>query len=219
MTTKVLIVFALLLTLILASCAPAPVQLEEEQEVVEETEVMEEEEEQVEEVVEEEEEMEDGFYKFWDGETHEILGRSITFVETYQPITVVLVVDGEEVRITNTKQDEIINGLRIELDTWVFESSTSKNNFVILKIAELDLANNQFLIHEAARMNVGDKDVRLEESKSNGYILLSVYEADSSEGDTDVRIRPGGSEKVNGLTITNLENWWQHNEYAIIQID
>ena len=152
-------------------------------------------------------------YDFIEGETKIILGKTITVSDIQQKPEVTLLVDGVSGKLLETKNQEIINYIKISINK--VDLSDINNKKVTLKIEELNLENNEYIITQNQKISIEDKDVILTESKSSGKIYITVYDKGTIKGDETI-IASGETVEVYGLTITNIENYYRNSQYALI---
>ena len=152
-------------------------------------------------------------YDFIEGETKIILGKTITVSDIQQKPEVTLLVDGVSGKLLETKNQEIINYMKISINK--VDLSDINNKKVTLKIEELNLENNEYIITQNQKISIEDKDVILTESKSSGKIYVTVYDKGTIKGDEAI-IASGETVEVYGLTITNIENYYRNSQYALI---
>ena len=152
-------------------------------------------------------------YDFIEGETKIILGKTITVSDIQQKPEVTLLVDGVSGKLLETKNQEIINYMKISINK--VDLSDINNKKVTLKIEELNLENNEYIITQNQKISIEDKDVILTEGKSSGKIYVTVYDKGTIKGDEAI-IASGETVEVYGLIITNIENYYRNNQYALI---
>ena len=152
-------------------------------------------------------------YDFIEGETKIILGKTITVSDIQQKPEVTLLVDGVSGKLLETKNQEIINYMKISINK--VDLSDINNKKVTLKIEELNLENNEYIITQNQKISIEDKDVILTESKSSGKIYITVYDKGTIKGDETI-IASGETVEIYGLTITNIENYYRNSQYALI---
>ena len=154
---------------------------------------------------------------FTEGETKDLLGHTITVTKIYTTPQIDIEVDGFSTSIKETKTEEIIKGLKIAVQVFEYDYSATGNTFITLKIEELLLGENEYLVEKGAPVVVGDKEVYLDESRYDGAIYVSVYDKGEKTGDKE-KIRSGETKEVYGLTITNTQNYFRVRHYAILEI-
>ena len=152
-------------------------------------------------------------YDFIEGETKIILGKTITVSDIQQKPEATLLVDGVSGKLLETKNQEIINYMKISINK--VDLSDINNKKVTLKIEELNLENNEYIITQNQKINVENKDIILTESKSSGKIYITVYDKGTIKGDETI-IASGETVEIYGLTITNIENYYRNSQYALI---
>jgi len=152
-------------------------------------------------------------YDFIEGETKIILGKTITVSDIQQKPEVTLLIDGVSGKLLETKNQEIINYIKISINK--VDLSDINNKKVTLKIEELNLENNEYIITQNQKINVENKDIILTESKSSGKIYITVYDKGTIKGDETI-IASGETVEIYGLTITNIENYYRNSQYALI---
>jgi hypothetical protein len=153
------------------------------------------------------------YYDFDEGETKIILGHEITLTDISLEPKVLVEVDNIEGRLIETKNEEIINTMKISIER--LDKTDINNPKATLKIEELDLQTNQYIIQRNVRVQIEDKDVVLTDSKSSGHISVMVYDRNNMKGEEET-LAKGESLEINGLTITNLKNYYKVNQYALI---
>ncbi|MSR86043.1 hypothetical protein EXS74_01450 [Candidatus Woesearchaeota archaeon] len=210
--------FTLFLLLILAGCSAPQVEL---QEVTKES-VITEIPDVVEEVMVEEPIEEDTppYYYFFEGESKEILGSTITLLEVNSGPEVELTINGEDATIKNTKNEEIIGDLKVVIDsvTYSYNEENIQERSAILKVEELDLGNNEYIIRKGDITTVGSKDIILEESRGSNVIIVTVNDKGRISGYTE-EIKRGESIYIYGITVTNLKNYYNDEQYAWVIIE
>lgn len=203
---------ALLILVLLAGCTAPQVELEEvvNESIIEELpEVIIEEEP----IIIEEQEQTGPYYDFYEGDTIEILGHSITLDKIHLNPEISLTVDSTETSIKETKSEEIIENLRILIQE--IHDVYQQEKYVTLKVEELNLGENEYIIRKGEKIIIGDKELILEESRTNGYIQVSVYNKGSVMGETE-SVKRGESLSIYGVTVTNLKNYYKVDQYAWI---
>ncbi len=158
----------------------------------------------------------DQYYNFYEGDTQEILGHSITLNTIHINPQIDLTVDYTEASIIETKNEEIIEGLKISIQK--INDVYRQEKYVTLKIEELNLGKKEYIINKGESITVGNREIVLEDSKVSGYIQVSVYNKGTLIGDTE-NIKRGESILINELTITNLKNYYKVNQYAWIIVE
>jgi hypothetical protein len=164
------------------------------------------------------EEINNGPFKIKKGETIDVLGKSLTVDDIIQPNYLYITIDGEEGELQGTQNEEIINELRITVTDFDFKRTDRVNDYVTLDIEELELGINQYLMEKQDRITIGNKDIVFEESKKTGHISVSVFDTGTIKGYSDEIIKSGATETINGLKITNLENYYTTKYYAIVEV-
>lgn len=155
------------------------------------------------------------YYNLSEGETIKVLGKTITLKRIYQNPQIELVVDGEQTTIKQTKNQEIIDDITIEII--LTNTDNLKDNYVVLKIEPLILEDNQYIVEKNKITNIGNKDLILDSSKSDGSITINVYDKGTKIGDED-NLKRGETSTIYGLTITNVHNYYMVNQYAIVEV-
>lgn len=196
------LILLLILLLIITSCSPAATQLEE----INETE----------EVTEETIETPEPYYNFSERESQEILSKTITLNKIYTTAQIDLTVDNTETTIKNTGVEEIIENLKI---TMISTNHGFKESYVIIKIEPLKLDDKQYLLKQNEIERINGKYIKLDESKSNGNIELTIYNSASSSSGSSITLKHDQTEELNGLTFTNVKNYYTVKQYAIIKIE
>src|SRR3989338_8896520 len=181
-------VIAILLLLFLVGCSAPKVELE----AVTNDSIIEE----LPEVIETEE-ISAPYYDFYEGDTKEILGKSITLEKIYLNPQIDITVGDTETGIKENYQEE---------------------KYVTLKIEKLELGENEYIIQKNEKRTIGTKDILLEESRTNGYIQVTVFNKGTSIGDTE-SVKHGESVEINEVTVTNLKNYYKIEQYAWVTIE
>lgn len=158
------------------------------------------------------------YYNFTQGETRDILGNKIIVNNIYQKAMVDLSVNGDRIQITNTKSEEIIDGLKMQIQVFHYNQKDPLDTYVTLKIEELELQDNEYLIKQNQRQTINNKDVILELSRGDGKITVSVYDKGTIIGDTK-SIQPGETAEIYGLKITNEKSYYKITQYALITVE
>jgi hypothetical protein len=157
-------------------------------------------------------------YRMAEGESLAIMGNVVTFDNIYYPDDITLIVDGFVQKIKGTKNEEIIEDLRISIET-IEQKENGIENVIYLNVEEFSLDTNEYRINMNTRIEIGDKEVILKESKKTGHIFVSVYDGSSLKGETYIKVDPLKTKEINGLLITNLENFYKTTKYAIIEAE
>ena len=155
------------------------------------------------------------YYNFTEGETKEILERSITVLKIYPEPEIDILVDNAQTTIKETKNEEIIKDLKISINQIYNENAQTKS--LTLKIEPLELGENEYIIRKSEKNTVNNKDIILEESRSDKTITITVYDEGTIVGDTD-KIKRGETKTIYGITITNLKNYYKSTQYAWVII-
>jgi hypothetical protein len=153
------------------------------------------------------------YYDFDEGETKIILGHEITLIDISLEPKVLVEVDNIKGKLIETKNEEIINTMKISIER--LDKTDINNPKATLKIEELDLEANQYIIQRNVRVQIEDKDVVLIDSKSSGHISVMVYDRNDMKSEEET-LAKGESLEINSLTITNLKNYYKVNQYALI---
>ncbi|MDP3727844.1 MAG: hypothetical protein Q8R18_00150 [bacterium] len=156
------------------------------------------------------------YYDFYEGDTREILGHSITLEKIYLNPQVDITVDNTEAGVKETKSEEIIEDLKITI--WKINNNYQEEKYVTFKIEALELGENEYIIQQNEKRTIGSKDIFLEESRTNGYIQVSVYNKGTLIGETK-NVKSGESLEVYGVTVTNLKNYYKVEQYAWLMIE
>ncbi|HIJ05159.1 MAG TPA: hypothetical protein HA370_03545 [Nanoarchaeota archaeon] len=200
-------VIAILLLLFLVGCSAPKVELE----AVTNDSIIEE----LPEVIETEE-ISAPYYDFYEGDTKEILGKSITLEKIYLNPQIDITVGDTETGIKETKTEEIIEDVKIMI--WEIQDNYQEEKYVTLKIEKLELGENEYIIQKNEKRTIGTKDILLEESRTNGYIQVTVFNKGTSIGDTE-SVKHGESVEINEVTVTNLKNYYKIEQYAWVTIE
>ena len=155
------------------------------------------------------------YYDFTEGETKTILGRSITISDIQQTPEVILLVDEVSGKLLETKKEEIVNYLRISINK--IDLTDINNQKVTLKIEDIHIENNQYILTKNTKTTIRNKDVFLTESRSSGNIEVTIYDKGTTKGD-ETRIASGETVEIYGLTITNIENYYRISQYALVSV-
>lgn len=205
--------FTLFILLLLAGCTAPQIDLEE---VTDESAV-----EELPDILtnEEEEEITENtapYYNFTEGQTQEILGHEITVIKINPNPILDIIVDGKENTLKETKNEELIEDLKIQM--YYIHDIYLQEKYVTLKVEKLELEDNEYILRKDEKITIGDKDIVLEQSKTNGYIQISVYNKGTVIGDTQ-DIKRGSSLEINGVTITNIKNYYKVEQYVRVIIE
>jgi len=201
------ILFIIPILLLFAACSSTQlIQLEEVNSSTESQEI----------ITIEETELPEPYYNISEGETIKILDKTITLKRIYQNPEIVLLVDGTEYTIKQTKQQEIIEDITAEII--LTNTDDLKNSYIVIKLEPLNLNDNEYIIRKNEITNVGTKDIILSESSSDGSIKINVYNKDTTIGYTE-NLNHGETATTNGLAVTNIKNYYLVNQYAIVQIE
>ena len=123
------------------------------------------------------------YYDFYEGETKIILGHEITLTDISLEPEVLVEVDNIEGRLIETKNEEIINTMKISIER--LDKKDINNPKATLKIEELNLEANQYIIPKNVRVQIEDRDVVLTDSKSSGHISVMVYDRNDMKGEEE----------------------------------
>lgn len=152
------------------------------------------------------------------------LGKSITFdkkkitltgLENIPRLKAVFNVDGIEREVFDTKNLVIINNL--EFTVLAYNNLESS---VVVKIEKLDLGDNQ-IITPREDITFKGKKITLKDVQDSEAILLDVKDTKTEDISTNVIIKEGKSETVQGIKITNIDGFSsgvKAEEYAIIKV-
>lgn len=154
------------------------------------------------------------YYEFAEDETKIILGHEITLTDVALEPEVLVEIDNIEGKLIETKNEEIINGIRIYIER--LNRSDINNPKATLMIEELKLTDNQYIIPKYVRVEIENKDVVLIDSKNTKHIYVSVFNMNDMQSE-DGYIAQGETVELNGLLITNLKNYYKVNQYALIE--
>lgn len=155
------------------------------------------------------------YYTFTEGETKIIDDHKITLTEITLEPKVFVEVDGIEGSLVETKNEEIINEVKIYIDK--IDRTDINNPIITLKIEELNLEDNQYILIKNTRVRIENKDVILLNSKSSGHISIMVYDKNDIKGE-DGTLAKGETLELNSLSITNLKNYYKVSQYAIVEV-
>ena len=146
---------ALLFVVFLVGCTAPQVELEEvtNDSIIEELPEV---------IVEEEpvivEEAETGpYYTFYEGDNKEILGHSITLTKIHLNPEITLTIDGTETSLKETKNEEIIDDMKILIQE--IHDVYLEEKYITLKVEELVLGENEYILRKNERITIGDKDL------------------------------------------------------------
>ncbi len=202
-------IFAIFLLIILAGCTAPQVNLEE---VTDESLVDEDSD-----TTNKEETSETApFYNLTEGQTIEVLGHEISLTKIYPNPEVDIIIDNQETKLKETKNEEIIDDLKIMI--YLIHDVYLQEKYVTLKIEKLELGENEYILQKGERITIGNQDVVLESSQTDGYIQVSVFNKGTIIGETE-EIKRGASLEIEGLTITNLKNYYKVEQYAWVTIE
>jgi hypothetical protein len=160
-------------------------------------------------------ELQKPYYNLTSGQIQEILGKSVTINKIYSTGEIDLTVDNTKTSIKETGSEEIINNLWI---TMISKSGILKETSVILKIEPVILDDNQYLLEKNVLTKIQGKWFSISESKSNGNIQLIVYNSQDSKSSESYGLKHGETININGLSVTNVRNFYKVNQYAILEI-
>ncbi|MDP3918443.1 MAG: hypothetical protein Q8Q35_00875 [Nanoarchaeota archaeon] len=158
------------------------------------------------------------YYYIYKDETREILGKTFKLNQIYSTGSVDITIEGKLYNIGGTKQEEIIDGLSFYIDLINTDYKDVNNNYVKIKVEELNLENNQYIIERFKRITIGDKDLYLKEVRTDGKITLAVYDKGTIVGEEE-RFGRGITEELNGIAVTNIKGYYLISYYAIIQAE
>ncbi len=156
------------------------------------------------------------YYNFSEGDTKEILGREIKVTNIAKGPSVDLIIDGKEESLIETKNEELIDNLKVMI--YFVKDEYNSTDYVTLKIEEFYLYNNEYILKKGEKVNIYDKDVILEESRYDNSIFISVYDEGTKIGYTE-KIKKGETISLYGVDVTNIKNYYKINQYALINIE
>mgnify|MGYP003967121335 FL=1 len=229
-TMKLKIIIPILLILFLVtSCITVEVADETPEEVEEE--IVEEEEEPEPSVDEEEPEPsvdeeeipveDDGLpenqYKITYDGTITVEGMNIGINSMGSSAEVTLNIDGIDSILRETKTKEIYNNYYFSLQEYTYKGS-SDESFIIIEVTPFVLEEDQYLIQRSSTLNVLDKDITLDDSKSDGYIVITVCDEGTLFCEEIETILKGDTEEIRGVNIKNVEHFYRVYQYAILEV-
>ncbi|MAG78192.1 hypothetical protein CL616_02380 [archaeon] len=218
---KAKIIITLLILLLVTSCITVEVAKEdtpeEETILIEPGEIIEEIiEEEIEEVQEFDLSVETNEYKINLGSSQTVENMNIEVTGMTSSAELTFNLDGEQKKIRETKTKEIYNNYYFSIQEYYYKGDSS-NSYVVLKIEPINLESNQYLIDKGYTVNVLEKDITLEDSKSDGYIRVSVCNEETLICESFVTINKGESKEILGLTVKNIESYYRIKQYAILE--
>ena len=228
MKLKIIIPILLILFLV-TSCVTVEVADETPEEVEEETPEEEEEEEELVPSVDEEEipvEVEEEIigdnlpenqYKISLGETAVIDGMLVSINEIGSSAEVILDIDGVESKLKETKSKEIYNDYYFSTQEYNYKGD-SVETYVIIEVTPVVLEENQYLLRRSRTQTILEKEITLDDSKSDGYIVVSVCDEGTSFCEDDESIALSVTEEVQGINIKPVEQYYKVYQYAILEI-
>ncbi|MFH1972376.1 MAG: hypothetical protein ABIJ18_02755 [archaeon] len=164
------------------------------------------------------EELPEGQYLLIYGETITAKGMTIKITDLTSTSQMTMLLNGQEKKLTETKRKEIYNGYYFQMLEYNYKGNTPTST-VLLEITEYVPGENEYLIEKSVKKTIGEVDVILQESKSDGYIKINVCDKGSTiYCETYVSIMKGTSTEVKGYTIKNIENFYKNNQYARVEI-
>lgn len=128
-----------------------------------------------------------------------------------------VVVDGVAGRLIETKSEEVINGLIISIKEFKFKLKDSPENYAVLNIKPLELADDEYLMFKDDQVSVGGKKVRMVEPRADGSVIVEVMPSFSG----NERIIAGSSKIIDNLEISPVKVFTKdrtRKAYAIIQV-
>jgi len=158
------------------------------------------------------------YYDFTEGETREVFGHTITVTTISTSAMIDILVDNDATSIKETKSEEIVGRLKISIEAFDYGYAPKGETFVTMKFEELELEDNELIIEKGVRQTVGNKDILLESSRTDGAIYVSVYGKGTTIGDTQ-KIHTGETVEVYGLKITNIKNYYKVRQYAWVLVE
>ena len=215
---KAKIIITLLILLLVTSCIIVEVAKEdtpeEETILIEPGEIIEEIiEEEIEEVQEFDLSVETNEYKINLGSSQTVENMNIEVTGMTSSAELTFNLDGEQKKIRETKTKEIYNNYYFSIQEYYYKGDSS-NSYVVLKIEPINLESNQYLIDKGYTVNVLEKDITLEDSKSDGYIRVSVCNEETLICESFVTINKGESKEILGLTVKNIESYYRIKQYS-----
>jgi hypothetical protein len=159
------------------------------------------------------------YYTFYLDETQTIFDVEITLDKIGGSDGVAtFYINGEKKTFEQTKLLEIIEGLYMFVQERNYMGSSSSDNYVVLKIEELGLEYNQYVVYKNFKVQTGDYFVLLTEAQSSGKIHLNVYDQGLITSDEGY-VREGETEDFLDITITNMNSFYKEGQYAVIEIN
>jgi len=173
-------------------------------------------------VVEEPEEEKPGdnppYYVFLEGESKNVLGSNFEVVTISTSPFAETLINGKRYVIKDTKAEEIINDLRISIQEYYFDhEATEMGDYAIFKIEKLVLEENQYLVDKGGLVTVGDRDFKLDDVKSDGWIEYSVYKTGTSDG-YQGKASLAKDATTYGVTVQPVKTYWRMYQYAIVEL-
>ncbi len=141
-------------------------------------------------------------------------GKNVKLVEVLSDGKTLVEVSGVQREIKSTKQLEIINGLEIVVQSISYVFTDPASSSATLKINTLVLGEDEYLFYVDRPQVVEDVEVTLS-GVTSSYILVGTEQVPG------MKIYPGSSKVVSGLSITNLKAFprgVRAEDYAILKI-
>ena len=130
---------------------------------------------------------------------------------------VTLNIDGIDSILRETKTKEIYNNYYFSLQEYTYKGS-SDESFIIIEVTPFVLEEDQYLIQRSSTLNVLDKDITLDDSKSDGYIVITVCDEGTLFCEEIETILKGDTEEIRGVNIKNVEHFYRVYQYAILEV-
>ena len=159
----------------------------------------------------------EGLYTLKEGQTVTVDGKAVTVTLIDQPSHVEVDVDGVEGTIENTKQEEIINELRFNINKFDFKSDGITTQ-IFVNITPIVLEDNQYVLYKNEEVTIGDRLVTLLDSRETGHVDIKVSELKHINSMDDT-IKLGETKEINGLKITILERFYKIKDYAVVEVE
>lgn len=137
-------------------------------------------------------------YRFVPGASLTILGKKVTVKDITTEYETIIQVDGTQKTIKTTQTPEYINGLNVVATELNFDG-TGLNTYVILKITEFKLGEDEYLLFYKDKMEIDGKKVELDDVYTDNKDSISV----GVQG-VYARIIKGETKVLNGIEVTNV---------------
>ena len=127
-----------------------------------------------------------------------------------------LEIDGVISKLQDTKKTQIYNDYYFSMLEYNYKGESSAS-YAVLNITPLELESNQYVMRKDVTITLNDIELTLKESKSDDYIKVLGCQMDVFCQD-QTTIQKTETEDILGLQITNRQNYYLFEQYALVEI-